>query len=82
MFLFAASGIPVAPLSKQRSDCAERRTQIMLSWSITFLVIGLIAAVLGFTGIAGAATQIAWALFVLFIVLFIVSLFMGRGRIG
>jgi len=54
----------------------------MLSWSITFLVVGLIAAVLGFTGIAGAATQIAWALFVLFIVLFIASLFMGRGRMS
>jgi uncharacterized membrane protein YtjA (UPF0391 family) len=54
----------------------------MLSWSITFLVVGLIAAVLGFTGIAGAATQIAWALFVIFIVLFIASLFMGRGRMS
>jgi uncharacterized membrane protein YtjA (UPF0391 family) len=54
----------------------------MLSWSITFVVIGLIAAVLGFTGIGGAATQIAWALFVIFIVLFIASLFMGRGRMS
>jgi uncharacterized membrane protein YtjA (UPF0391 family) len=53
----------------------------MLSWSITFLVIGLIAAVLGFTGIAGAATEIAWVLFVVFIVLFIASMFMGRGRV-
>jgi uncharacterized membrane protein YtjA (UPF0391 family) len=60
----------------------QKGGRIMLSWSITFLVIGLIAAVLGFTGIAGAATQIAWALFVIFIVLFIASLFMGRGRIG
>ena len=54
----------------------------MLNWSITFLIIGLIAAVLGFTGVAGAATQIAWILFVVFIVLFIASLLMGRGRIG
>jgi uncharacterized membrane protein YtjA (UPF0391 family) len=61
--------------------CGKEDTS-MLSWSITFLVIGLIAAVLGFTGIAGAATQIAWTLFVIFIVLFLVSLFMGRGRIG
>ena len=53
----------------------------MLSWSITFLVIGLIAAVLGFSGLAGAATQIAWILFVVFIVLFIASLIMGRGRV-
>jgi uncharacterized membrane protein YtjA (UPF0391 family) len=32
----------------------------MLSWSITFLVVGLIAGILGLSGIAGAATQIAW----------------------
>ncbi len=58
----------------------EKGGIIMLNWSITFLVIGLIAAVFGFTGIAGAATQIAWILFVVFLVLFLVSLFMGRGR--
>ena len=52
----------------------------MLDWSLTFLVIGLIAAVFGFTGIAGAATQIAWILFVVFLVLFLVSSFVGRGR--
>jgi uncharacterized membrane protein YtjA (UPF0391 family) len=68
--------LPVAQLLCRKEDT------IMLSWSITFLVIGLIAAVLGFTGIAGAATQIAWVLFVIFIVLLLVSLFMGRGRIG
>ena len=58
---------------------AEKEDRIMLSWAITFLIIGLIAGVLGLTGIAGAATQIAWILFVVFIVLFIVSLVMGRG---
>ena len=31
----------------------------MLSWSLTFLVIALIAGVLGFTGIAGTAAGIA-----------------------
>ena len=41
----------------------------MLSWSITFLVIGLIARVLGLGGIAGTATHIAWILFVVFLVL-------------
>lgn len=51
---------------------------VMLSWSITFLVVGLIAGLLGLSGIAGAATQIAWILFVVFLVLFLVSLVMGR----
>ena len=50
----------------------------MLSWSITFLIVGLIAGLLGLSGIAGAATQIAWILFVVFLVLFLVSLVMGR----
>jgi uncharacterized membrane protein YtjA (UPF0391 family) len=58
----------------------KRGIDVMLSWSITFLVIGLIAGVLGLSGIAGAATQIAWILFVVFLVLFVVSLIMGRGR--
>ena len=50
----------------------------MLSWSITFLIIALVAAVLGFAGIAGTAAGIAKVLFGLFLVLFILSLFFGR----
>ena len=52
----------------------------MLRWSITFLVMGLIAGVLSFTGVADAASQIAWILFVVFLTLFLVSLPMGRGK--
>ncbi len=50
----------------------------MLSWAITFLVIALIAAVLGFGGIAGASAGIAKILFGVFLILFIVSLVLGR----
>lgn len=50
----------------------------MLGWSITFLIIALIAAVLGFTGVAGTAVGIAKILFVVFLVLFVVSLLLGR----
>jgi uncharacterized membrane protein YtjA (UPF0391 family) len=32
--------------------------------------------------VAGAATQIAWVLFVVFLVLFLISLVMGRSRVG
>ena len=52
----------------------------MLGWAITFLVIALIAAVLGFGGIAGTAVGIAKILFAVFLVLFLISLFIGRGR--
>ncbi len=50
----------------------------MLSWSIFFLIIALVAAVLGFTAIAGAAAGIAKILFGVFLVLFLISLFLGR----
>ncbi|WP_299629258.1 DUF1328 domain-containing protein [uncultured Tateyamaria sp.] len=48
----------------------------MLGWAVTFLIVALIAAVLGFGGIAGAATGIAQLLFVVFLVLFLGSLLM------
>lgn len=51
---------------------------VMLGWAVTFLIIGLIAAVFGFTGIAGAATNIAWILFVVGIVLAVVFMISGR----
>jgi uncharacterized membrane protein YtjA (UPF0391 family) len=41
---------------------------------ITFLVIALIAAVLGFGGIAEGAADIAKIIFYIFIVLFVISL--------
>ncbi|HTY54887.1 MAG TPA: DUF1328 domain-containing protein [Candidatus Binataceae bacterium] len=52
----------------------------MLSWALTFLVIAIIAGVLGFGGIAGAATDIARVLFFVFLVLFLVGLVLGWGR--
>ncbi|HKC44513.1 MAG TPA: DUF1328 domain-containing protein [Burkholderiales bacterium] len=50
----------------------------MLSWAVTFFIIALIAAVLGFTGIAGTAVNIAWALAVIGVILAIVFAVMGR----
>jgi uncharacterized membrane protein YtjA (UPF0391 family) len=45
----------------------------MLRWTLLFLVIALIAGVFGFTGIAGASTDIARTLFFIFLVLLIIS---------
>lgn len=50
----------------------------MLTYAITFLVLALIAAILGFGVIAGTAATIAKVLFFIFLVLFVVSLFRGR----
>ncbi|MGA9603394.1 MAG: DUF1328 domain-containing protein [Methyloceanibacter sp.] len=48
----------------------------MLGWALTFLVIALIAAALGFGGIAGASASIAQLIFYVFLVLLSVSLVM------
>ncbi len=45
----------------------------MLHWALSFLVLALIAAVLGFGGVAAVSIEIAQILFVVFIVLFIVA---------
>jgi uncharacterized membrane protein YtjA (UPF0391 family) len=52
----------------------------MLYYAVVFLVIALIAGALGFFGVAGAAVGIAKILFFVFLVLFVVSLLVGRGR--
>jgi uncharacterized membrane protein YtjA (UPF0391 family) len=49
----------------------------MLRWAFIFLVIGLIAAVLGFTNVAGASIEIAKILFFVFMVIFVVLLIAG-----
>ena len=46
----------------------------MLQMAVLFLVVGLIAAVLGFTSIAGASFAIAKFLAGLFLVLFVIFL--------
>ena len=51
----------------------------MFSWAITFLVVAIIAGVLGLSGIAGAATNIAWILFV--VGLIVAAIFFVRGRV-
>lgn len=52
----------------------------MLGYAITFLLVALLAGVLGFGVIAGTAATIAKILFVIFLVLFIISLLRGRSR--
>jgi uncharacterized membrane protein YtjA (UPF0391 family) len=54
----------------------------MLGWVVTFLVIALIAGVLGFGGIAGVSIEIAKAIFFIAIILFLISAVVGlvRGR--
>jgi uncharacterized membrane protein YtjA (UPF0391 family) len=67
------------------SDAGSARIDwrfLMLSWALTFFVVAIIAAVLGFSTIAGAAAGIAKILFFIFLLLTLVALVGGalRGR--
>jgi uncharacterized membrane protein YtjA (UPF0391 family) len=50
----------------------------MLRWTVVFLIIALVAGLLGFYSLEGTAMWIAKVLFLVFLILFIVSLVMGR----
>ena len=54
----------------------------MFGWAITFLIVALIAALLGFGGIAGTAVEIAKLIFFVAIILFAISAVVAllRGR--
>ena len=54
----------------------------MIGWAITFLVVALVAALLGFGGVAGTAIEAAKFVFFVAIALFLVSAVFGvmRGR--
>lgn len=51
----------------------------MLYYALVFLVVGLIAGALGLFGVAAVATQIAWILFLIGVILLVVHLVTGRG---
>lgn len=54
----------------------------MLHWALMFLVIALIAGALGLFNVAAISSQVAWTLFVIFLILFVISLVfrVGPGR--
>lgn len=51
---------------------------IMLYYALVFLIVAIIAAALGFSGIAGSATLIAKVLFVAALIAMCISLMVGR----
>jgi uncharacterized membrane protein YtjA (UPF0391 family) len=50
----------------------------MLSMALTFLIVGLIAGLLGLYGVAAVATQIAWVLFLVGVVLLVIHMVGSR----
>jgi uncharacterized membrane protein YtjA (UPF0391 family) len=63
-----------------RTERGKRRFNVMLSWVVTFLIIALIAGILGFGGIAGASIEIAKVIFFIAVILFLVSAVVGLAR--
>lgn len=55
-------------------DLGDSEDSMMLRWALIFFVVALLAAVLGFTGIAIAAAGVAKILFYIFVILFVLSL--------
>src|SRR6476646_1541068 len=56
------------------------REPIMFGWVVTFLLIGLIAALLGFGGIAGTSFAIAKVIFFIALILLLLSIIVGAVR--
>src|SRR5262249_39371022 len=71
---------PHCPVMTRRFAPWRKRGKTMLSWVVTFLVIALIAGILGFGGIAGVSIEIAKAIFFIAIVLFLISAVVGLVR--
>jgi uncharacterized membrane protein YtjA (UPF0391 family) len=66
-------------ISRAAPSTAEDKK--MLHYAVVFFVIALIAAVLGFGGIAAGAAGIAKILFFVFLIGAVITFLMGRSRV-
>jgi uncharacterized membrane protein YtjA (UPF0391 family) len=63
---------------KPAATAIDPKEIVMLSWAIAFLIIAVVAALFGFSGIAGTAVNIAWILAVIGIVAAVAFFVLGR----
>jgi len=59
------------------TDRNEATVMSLLKWALIFLLISIVAALFGFTGISAATADIARILFYIFVVIFLVLLILG-----
>jgi uncharacterized membrane protein YtjA (UPF0391 family) len=71
------AGIERRPNPRLRS-WFQRKEGAMFGWAVTFLIVAIVAALLGFGGLAGTAAWMAKVLFIVGLVLFLVFLVVGR----
>jgi uncharacterized membrane protein YtjA (UPF0391 family) len=64
------------------ADRRGRKESAMLNWSVTFFVIAIVAALLGFGGVAGMSADIGWLFALLAVLLVVVTLLTGRSSPG
>jgi uncharacterized membrane protein YtjA (UPF0391 family) len=62
----------------RRDTDFESEGGVMFYWAAVFLIIALVAGVLGFGGIAGVSSNIAWILFVVGLIIAVVLFLRGR----
>lgn len=55
-----------------------RMSKGLISWTLAFLILAIIAAIMGFTTVAGVAIDIAKILFIVFLILFVLSWALGK----
>lgn len=76
--------VPLAGIDHAIGRCGipviHKHPTTMISWIVTFLILALLAAVMGFGGLAGSAAGIAQVLFLVFIVMVIASATAGAVR--
>jgi uncharacterized membrane protein YtjA (UPF0391 family) len=65
---------------RREAPADNEEDKAMLSWVVTFLVVALIAGVLGFGGVAGVSIEIAKTIFFIAVVLFLISAVVGLAR--
>lgn len=53
-------------------------SMFLLDWTLVFLIVAVIAGVLGFGGLASESAGIAKILFFVFLVIWLITFFMGR----
>nr|WP_167539414.1 MULTISPECIES: DUF1328 domain-containing protein [Thioalkalivibrio] len=66
------------PCPRLQARVQPKKEWTMLGWALMFLIVGIVAGVLGLSGIAGAATNIAWILFVVGLILAVIFFITGR----